>query len=87
MEHLVKIRSISKVTHNVLSIVTAKPQAYSFRPGQATEVSINKSGWQNEKRPFTFTCLPDDDYLEFTIKIYPSHRGVTNELLQLKQND
>jgi ferredoxin-NADP reductase len=86
-QHLVKIRSISKVTHNVFSIVTAKPQAYSFRPGQATEVSINKSGWQNEKRPFTFTCLPDDDYLEFTIKTYPSHRGVTNELLQLKQND
>ena len=40
-----------------------------------------------EKRPFTFTCLPDDDYLEFTIKTYPSHKGVTNELLQLKQND
>jgi ferredoxin-NADP reductase len=55
--------------------------------GQATDVSINKNGWQNEKRPFTFTCLPDDDYLEFTIKTYPSHKGVTNELLQLKQND
>ena len=40
-----------------------------------------------EKRPFTFTCLPNDDYLEFTIKTYPSHKGVTNELLQLKQED
>lgn len=86
-QHLVKIRSIDKVTHNVLKIVTEKPQAYSFTPGQATEVSINKNGWQDEKRPFTFTCLPDDDYLEFTIKTYPSHKGVTNELLQLKQND
>lgn len=86
-QHLVKIRSINKVTHNVLKIATEKPQAYSFTPGQATEVSINKNGWQNEKRPFTFTCLPDDDYLEFTIKTYPSHKGVTNELLQLKQND
>jgi len=86
-QHLVKIRSINKVTHNVLKIVTEKPKAYSFTPGQATEISINKNGWQNEKRPFTFTCLPDDDYLEFTIKSYPSHNGVTNELLQLKQND
>jgi ferredoxin-NADP reductase len=85
--HLVRIRSISKVTHNVLTIATTKPQAYSFTPGQATEVAINKRGWQNEKRPFTFTCLPDDDYLEFTIKTYPSHKGVTNELLQLKHND
>jgi ferredoxin-NADP reductase len=70
-----------------LKIVTDKPEAYSFTPGQTTEVSINKDGWQDEKRPFTFTCLPDDDYLEFTIKTYPSHNGVTNELLQLRQND
>src|SRR5688572_17707492 len=86
-QYVVKIKSINKVTHNVLKIVTEKPQAYSFTPGQATEVSINKNEWQNEKRPFTFTCLPDDDYLEFTIKTYPSHKAVTNELLQLKQND
>ena len=86
-QHLVKIESIDKVTHDVLKIVTERPQGYNFTPGQATEVSINKSGWQEEKRPFTFTCLPDDDYLEFTIKTYPSHKGVTNELLQLKQND
>ncbi|HET6721422.1 MAG TPA: flavodoxin reductase [Chitinophagaceae bacterium] len=86
-QHFVKIKSIDKVTHNVLKIVTEKPQGYTFTPGQATEVSINKKGWQNEIRPFTFTCLPDDDYLEFTIKTYPAHKGVTNELLQLKQND
>src|SRR5689334_5795136 len=86
-QHFVKIRSIDKVTHDVLKIVTEKPHNYNFTPGQATEVSINKNGWQDEKRPFTFTCLPDDAYLEFTIKTYPSHKGVTNELLQLKQND
>ena len=86
-QHFVKIKSIDKVTHDVLKIVAEKPYGYNFTPGQATEVSINKSGWQEEKRPFTFTCLPDDDYLEFTIKTYPSHKSVTNELLQLKQND
>ena len=56
-------------------------------PGQATEISINKEGWQNEKRPFTFTCLPKDDYLEFNIKTYPSHKSVTNELLHMKINE
>lgn len=86
-QHFVKTTSIDKVTHDVLKIVTEKPEGYNFIPGQATEVSINKSGWQEEKRPFTFTCLPDDDYLEFTIKTYPSHKGVTNELLLLKQED
>jgi len=86
-QHFVKIKSIDKVTHDVLKIVTEKPHGYNFTPGQATEVSINKNGWQEEKRPFTFTCLPDDDYLEFTIKTYPSHKGLTNELLRLKQKD
>ena len=86
-QHIVKIKSIDHITHDVLRIVTEKPQQYTFTPGQATEVSINKKGWQNEKRPFTFTSLPEDDYLEFTIKTYPSHKSVTNEILRLKKDN
>jgi ferredoxin-NADP reductase len=85
--HYVKIKSITHITHDVLQINTEKPQEFDFIPGQATEISINKEGWQNEKRPFTFTSLPQYDYLQFTIKTYPSHKSVTNELLQLKKND
>ncbi len=86
-QHIVKIKSIDHITHDVLRIVTEKPQQYTFTPGQATEISINKKGWQNEKRPFTFTSLPEDDYLEFTIKTYPSHKSVTNEILRLKKDN
>jgi len=86
-QYLVKIKSIQHITHDVLQIVTEKPQHYNFTPGQATEISINKNGWKNEKRPFTFTCLPDNDVLEFTIKTYPLHKGVTNELLVLKKDN
>jgi len=85
--HLVKIKSIKHITHDVLQIITEKPRHYNYIPGQATEISINKNGWKDEKRPFTFTCLPDNDFLEFTIKTYPLHKGVTNELLQLKKED
>jgi len=84
---IVKIKSIKHITHDVLQIVTEKPQQYNFTPGQATEVAINKIDWLNEKRPFTFTSLPNNDYLEFTIKTYPSHEGVTNELLQLRKDE
>lgn len=86
-KHTVTIKSVNKVTHDVLQIVTNKPSGYNFVPGQATEISINKPAWEDERRPFTFTSLPQDDYLEFTIKTYPSHNGVTNELLQLKAGD
>jgi len=83
----VKIKSIEHNTHDVLHIVTEKPTGINFKPGQATEIFIDKEGWQNEGRPFTFTCLPSDDYLEFMIKTYPSHKSVTNEFLDLKAGD
>ena len=86
-EHLVKILSIESVTHDVRRYKLEKPQNYSFIPGQATEIAINKPGWKNERRPFTFTSLNDWDHLEFTIKSYPQRNGVTNQLLQLKQGD
>jgi ferredoxin-NADP reductase len=85
--HIVKIKSVQKATHDVLQIVTERPRNYVFTSGQATEISINKNGWKKEGRPFTFTCLPDSDDLEFTIKTYPAHNGVTNQLLQLKKGD
>ena len=84
---IVKIKSIIHITHDVLQVVTEKPKNYNFIPGQATEVAINKNGWKDEKRPFTFTSLPDNDYLEFTIKTYPAHNSVTNELLKIKKDD
>ena len=88
MKHnIVKILSIKHITHDVLQLVTEKPEEYNFTPGQATEVSINKPEWKGKKNPFTFTCLPEDDFLEFSIKTYPEHKGVTNKLLALKKED
>ncbi len=83
----VKIRAIEHLTHDVLHIVTDRPAAAHFLPGQATEIFLDKDGWQEAGRPFTFTCLPDSDYLEFMIKTYPARQGVTNELLSLKAGD
>ena len=83
----IRVKSIEKATHNVLRIMTEKPLQFHFECGQATEVAINKPGWYNERRPFTFTSVPEDKFLEFTIKTYPSHKGVTNELLGLKPGD
>jgi len=86
-QQAVKIISIKHITHDVIQIVTEKPDHFNFTPGQATEISINRNGWEAEKRPFTFTSLPESDFLEFTIKTYPSHKSVTNKLLELEAND
>jgi len=83
-EHIVRIIGIKQITHDVKRFRVEKPEGYSFIPGQATEVSVNTPELRNEKRPFTFTCLNREPYLEFTIKIYSLRNGVTNELGKLK---
>lgn len=86
-EFIVRILETRQVTHNVKRFRLEKPDGYSFNPGQATDVCVNKPGWEKERRPFTFTCLPDDAYLEFTIKRYPDHHGVTDLLHRLEPGD
>ncbi len=85
--HIVRITEIINRTHNVRTYRVEKPKGFSFTPGQATELNLRKPGWEKEKRPFTFTCLPDDNYLEFTIKSYHDHDGVTHELSLAKPGD
>ena len=81
--HTVKILKAEYITHDVKRFTVEKPAGYTFIPGQATEVSINTPEWKDEKRPFTFTSLNEWDYLEFIIKIYRDHKGVTNALGQI----
>lgn len=86
-EFITKILSVEKVTHDVNKIRIQKPAGFIFTPGQATDVSINTPDLKNEKRPFTFTGLPDWNELEFIIKSYNDHDGVTKKIGALKPND
>lgn len=86
-EHIVKILAAEFVTHNVRRFTLEKPAGYKFEPGQATELTINKPEWKSERRPFTFTSLNEWPALEFTIKIYTDHDGVTNQLGKLQPGD
>lgn len=86
-EHIVKILKTEYVTHNVKRFTLSKPDNYVFTPGQATDIVINLPEWKKERRPFTFTALNDWSVLEFTIKIYNDHKGVTNKLGTLKEGD
>ncbi|MFC3415470.1 ferredoxin reductase domain-containing protein [Algoriphagus hitonicola] len=87
MADTVKILDILSLTHDVKQFTVEKPKGYQFIPGQATEVAINKEGWTEEKRPFTFTSLPGDDHLEFVIKSYLDHDGVTKQIANLVPGD
>ncbi|MDP0492545.1 MAG: flavodoxin reductase [Verrucomicrobiota bacterium JB023] len=87
MDYSVKVLAVTQDTHETYKFAVEKPEGYEFTPGQATCVSINKPGAREEKRPFTFTSLPDDPCLQFTIKTYPERDGVTDEMRDLQVDD
>ncbi len=79
-DHIVKILESNYITLNTKRFLVQKPQAYSFIPGQATDLAINLPGWSDKFRPFTFTGLTRWEHLEFMVKIYPERKGVTDQL-------
>lgn len=85
--HKLTLRAVSPVTHDVNRYLFDRPDGYDFTPGQATELAIDKEGWRDEKRPFTFVSDPDEPSLEFCIKSYPDHDGVTEQLMMLSPGD
>ncbi len=87
MRQSVEIIDVSEITHNVRQFRVEKPDGYEFAPGQATEVAIDRDGWRDQGRPFTFTSLSSARELEFVIKIYPDHDGVTEQLNGLAAGD
>jgi len=86
-KHIVKVLKFDFVTHNVKRFIVEKPEGYRFVAGQATDIAINRPTLENELRPFTFTSLNEADHLEFIIKIYKGHNGVTEKLLEVNEGD
>jgi ferredoxin-NADP reductase len=87
MDNIVKILEIKEVTHDTKQFRLEKPKGYHFIPGQATDVSINRPEWKDNKHPFTFTGLNEDPFLQFTIKRYPDRHGMTDQLHRLQPGD
>ncbi len=78
--YTLKILDTEYIAHNVKRFVVEKPEGFVFTPGYSTHLAINMPGWEDKWRDFTFTSLNSWDYLEFIIKIYSDHDGVTKQL-------
>lgn len=86
-QYLVKILDAEFINHDVKRFIVEKPPEYVFIPGQGTEVALNEPDWKQEFRPFTFTNLNTQNYLEFMVKIYNDHNGVTKQLGKTNANE
>lgn len=84
---IVKVLETDFLTHNVKRFIVEKPAGFTFISGQATDVSINKPGLEEELRPFTFTSINTSEHLEFSIKIYYGHNGITEKLANIHAGD
>ncbi|MBD3669747.1 MAG: flavodoxin reductase [Gammaproteobacteria bacterium] len=84
MTHSVTLLMSEFVTHDVKRYIVTRPDGFEFTPGQGVELAIDRDKWSEEGRPFTPTSHPDDKVIEFTIKTYEEHEGVTRELSRLK---
>jgi cytochrome-b5 reductase len=83
MDYQVELLLNEFVTHDVRRLILSRPKGFDFVPGQGVELAIDTPQWRDQGRPFTPTSLPGDGILEFTIKGYPEHHGVTEQLHQL----
>ena len=86
-EYIVKVLEAKFITHDVKRFVVEKPLGYDFISGQATDISINLPDWKDKLRPFTFTSLRESKSLEFIIKLYRDHDGVTKMLGTVNSGD
>ena len=83
MDHVVTLLMTQFVTHDVKRFIVSKPPGFAVAPGQGVELAIDAPGLREQGRPFTPTGFDDDRVLEFTIKGYADHAGVTHVLHQL----
>ncbi|MBY6200184.1 flavodoxin reductase [Maritalea mobilis] len=87
MTHAITLQAVVPLTHDTRHYVFSRPPEYDFTPGQATDVALDRDGWREEQRPFTFTGAPEANVLTFTIKSYADHDGVTKRLWELQPGD
>jgi cytochrome-b5 reductase len=87
MNHRVTLLMSEFVTHDVKRFVVERPATFHWTPGQGVDLAIDQEGWSDKFRPFTPTSLSEDKVLEFTIKCYREHHGVTERLHSLRPGE
>lgn len=87
MEYNVHILDREQLNHNVVRLTLERPENYFFEPGQAIDFKLNRPQVKDKVSPFTFTGLNSDKHLQLTIKCYPDHHGITEQVAHLKKGD
>lgn len=85
--HSVKILQKQYLSHNVICFALERPTSYTFTAGQALELNIEETKFENNAAPFTLSGLTDSATLEIIFRVYPDHKGMTLALSRLSEGD
>ncbi len=85
--HKSKVIKVDIINHDVICLQITKPWGFEFEIGQAVDLSIDKEGYELAMAPFTIASVPNNDYLEFIIKVYPNKNSLTKGIADLLPND
>lgn len=87
MEIPVTLLNKEQLTHDVVRLTLERPKNYDFFAGQAIDFRLDRPETKDKVSPFTFTGLNTANHLELTIKCYPSHHGMTEQVAKLQAGD
>jgi ferredoxin-NADP reductase len=87
MDIPVNILKKEQLTHDVVRLTLERPKSYVFTAGQAIDFKLDLPEVKDKVSPFTFTGLHSAAHLELTIKCYPAHHGITEQIAKLKVGD
>lgn len=78
-----KIKGKKWNNEEIYSLKLEKPQNFDFKPGQFMTISVELDG-KTERRAYSFSSSPTEDFLMFTIK---REKRVSKKLSELKKGD
>jgi Flavodoxin reductases (ferredoxin-NADPH reductases) family 1 len=86
MSTLLTLEKNEPVTHDTRHLTFSCPEGLAITPGQAVDMTLLREGFRDKSRPFT-PVSSGRNTLEFVIKSYPEHDGVTKEIPTLRKGE
>lgn len=87
-QYQITVTETETINPEVIKLICSKPEGFIFTSGQAVKLSIsNTIKSEDDFGAFTITSTPEENQLEFIIKIYPSRNGFTDKAKSLNTGD
>ena len=86
--HTLTLRDVAPITHDTVRMTFERPDDYpDWEVGQAADLALDRDGWRDEAKPYTFVSPPGSDEIVFVIRSKDEHDGVSCRITDLAPGD